>query len=224
MPRWMRGITKSMLHFSYSLWKERCSIVQAEQNSTAEARTRRQAYDYCCLVRREIWKLNVRDRHLIRRQKQYFRSTPLTQILSWEQRLRNALKRANEYRSGLRGELTHWTIPSRREIQNSVKTVLPTKIKNLKQLTLFGNTLQRTSQQNSCPRAARLSRTEIRVGRNNTRERVSSLSLPSLPSRNPSRRTHTVQQNIRRWLTFTHSRLKNSTVENKNNTNHRFSI
>ena len=224
MPRWMRGITKSMLHFSYSLWKERCSIVQAEQNSTAEARTRRQAYDYCCLVRREIWKLNVRDRHLIRRQKQYFRSTPLTQILSWEQRLRNALKRANEYRSGLRGELTHWTIPSRREIQNSVKTVLPTKIKNLKQLTLFGNTLQRTSQQNSCPRAARLSRTEIRVGRNNTRERVSSLSLPSLPSRNPSRRTHTVQQNIRRWLTFTHSRLKNSTVENTNNTNHRFSI
>lgn len=94
---WSKRMVQTMFALYRALWKERCDIYQATKSGTLDARIREKTHLYCKQLLREIQKLNVRDRHLIRKSRGYFASSSITQILAWEKRVNNALMRERRF-------------------------------------------------------------------------------------------------------------------------------
>ena len=209
-------MTKGILKFSYSLWKTRCEIVQAEKDGTAEPRTRILAYQSCRDLQKESWKMNITDRHLLRRRRNHFMTTALSQIVAWDKRVKNALQREEERRQGIRGELSHWITTPPTQLNSIDSPKLPFHLLKYKQLTIFGQTLPQGQRLNVTTRRRHV------LGNNSAAERIrTTVCSAQQRSRQMSttigtsmRRTTQVQQGILRWLTATHARFRNRSLLN----------
>ena len=95
---WSKKMVRTMFQMFRTVWKERCDINEAQKSGTLDSRIRDKTYVYCRSLQKEIWKIHIRDRHLIRKPKQFFLSSSVQQILAWEKRVNNALKREREER------------------------------------------------------------------------------------------------------------------------------
>ena len=125
-------MVKVFFNITINVWNERCQILQAQKNGTADARARLKAHEYCTQLRKEAWKLHSNDRHLLRRTKQYFFTTSIVQLQHWEKRVRNALTREREAREAIQS-LPEWVtkqIDSTNDISASTTTVRSRKIPN----------------------------------------------------------------------------------------------
>ena len=133
---WSKRMVECMFMLYRTLWKERCEINQAQKIGTLDSRIREKTHTSCRQLRKEIWKFHTRDRHLLRQQKKFFQLSSIQQILAWEKRVNNALKREREARKKMLtppSQTNTTSIPIGTRIQN---TTIMNTIKRLKQTLL----------------------------------------------------------------------------------------
>lgn len=128
---WSKRMVQTMFQFYRTLWKERCDINQAQKTGTLESRIRDKTYLYCKQIQKEIWKIHTRDRHLLRQNSHFFKNSTIQQILAWEKRVNNALRRERDERKKMNIK------------PNALCTPLPPR--RIKQTTII-NTMKRYRQ------------------------------------------------------------------------------
>ena len=129
-------MVESMFLFVRTLWKKQCKINQAQKIGTLDSRIQEKSHKYCRQLQKEIWKLHVRDRHLIWQPKYFFQNRSIQQILAWEKCVNNALKHKRDARQAMISPPSEQTTLSPRiGIQIGATTIINTT-KRLKQMLL----------------------------------------------------------------------------------------
>ena len=91
IDEWSKLIVLSLLDFSKSMWRNRCEIVNQHDLETVEIRTRNKAWELCQSLRTSFFLLSDGDKHLGKREKQFFDTAPMINIHTWMTRVRIAL-------------------------------------------------------------------------------------------------------------------------------------
>ena len=200
---WSKKMVQTMLVFFRTVWKERCDIVQAQKTGTLDSRLREKTFQYCKQIRCEIWKLHIRDRHLIRKPAHFFRDSSMQQILAWEKRVSNALMRERMERRKMKLPINHQQpthcVYKQVTVHNTSKrykqTTIPFQQHN--RISTSASNDEETVSRTSRSMTARKKREHYRIARQNRQlERV----------RRTSRK---VQRAITTWCTNVGGRILN---------------
>ena len=89
--RWMKSVQKFFLEFGHDMWSERCNIVHAAANESNETRIRQRGWERCLELKKQSWRLPAVARHLLNRDKKFFRSSPILQVTLWNASINTAI-------------------------------------------------------------------------------------------------------------------------------------
>ena len=93
--RWKKNFTTQLLRHATAMWNERCTIVQALNDSTYEIRSREQAWQYCKQLSQEKWRIPHDSYYLLNRTEYYFQTTNMLNIKEWNANIATAIARGS---------------------------------------------------------------------------------------------------------------------------------
>ena len=125
--RWGKSLAKVLLNYFKSIWKYRCDLVALEKKATLRARIRKEEEERCMKLREKSWQLLSVDRHLLQRDKQFFREAPFVNIYVWKEKLNSALSRSAHLSENKSGDIRRYMISD--EVGRSAVTqIVPVQI------------------------------------------------------------------------------------------------
>ena len=149
---WTRKIMTSLWQMYQTLWKERCRVVNCENQETAEKRYRNLLWDYYQELQQKKWRFSATDCCLLEKSEEFFQKSPYRNIEMWKRQVDLATSTA-KFKAHLRNkdirEFVRVTSPSavvhnvRKKKQPSYKSLIPTQV-TYRQLQLEFNTVRRS--------------------------------------------------------------------------------
>ena len=91
VDKWTRMLIRSILEMNRILWKERCTILHLENESTYEERQRDGIWQFCLHLRKNMHLVPRADRHFIWKPQCFFYRQSITGVLNWEKRMRMSI-------------------------------------------------------------------------------------------------------------------------------------
>ena len=77
IKRWIKRVSEILLEHCVSCYKERCTIINAENQNAYETHTRNKAYELLLDIKANAWKISHDNTHLLARSKTFFFSSPM---------------------------------------------------------------------------------------------------------------------------------------------------
>ena len=109
-PSWSNKLTSSVLQYSHSLWKHRCSILQAEKIGTMENYHRDTALSLFDELRKNPERLEFRHRKLLRYRPNFFTRSHITSVRMWYQKALSSLDYRKKKNATLGADIRNWTL------------------------------------------------------------------------------------------------------------------
>ena len=107
---WSKKLTSSLLHYAHTLWKSRCSIVQAEKIGTMEAHYRELAYSLYLQHKDFPHHLMYNHRHLLRKKPSFFHQSHITAVQMWYKKMLTSLEFCQCKSTRLGRDIRTWTV------------------------------------------------------------------------------------------------------------------
>ena len=85
--RWSHEVVKFLINMAADLWKARCEIVNEKDKRLNEDYTRKSALDLALKLKETPWSLPSASRHLLERDRSFFREQPMREISAWLRRV-----------------------------------------------------------------------------------------------------------------------------------------
>jgi len=147
---WATKISKAYIDFSVQMWKIRCQIVHANSVGTSDHTYRLMSMEILKKLKKNPWKLQFQDRHLIQRSEKFIEKAPIATVKMWRKILQVSTSGKEERENAMGKDLNFfvekrerrksriYSIPYKRKRRNQpseqsnlgiVKQVLPIKNK-----------------------------------------------------------------------------------------------
>ena len=107
---WSKRLTTSLLKYTHTLWKSRCSIVQAEKIGTMEAHYREIAYSLYLQHKNFPHHLMYNHRHLLRKKPSFFHLSHITSVQMWYRKMLTSLEFCQNKSTRLGRDIRTWTV------------------------------------------------------------------------------------------------------------------
>ena len=107
---WLNKLTSLVLHYTHSLWKHRCTILQAEQIGTMDMYHR----DIAERLHHELLvspdRLDFRHRHLLQQRSSFFSLAPINSVHMWHRKILNAMDYRRKKNVSLGSDIRNWIL------------------------------------------------------------------------------------------------------------------
>ena len=109
-PAWSKKLSTALLTYAHTLWKTRCSIIQAEKIGTADAHFRDLAYSLFLQHHKHPHHLVFRHRHLLRKSPDFFHHSHINAVQMWYKKMITSLAYCQEKGANLGRDIRTWTV------------------------------------------------------------------------------------------------------------------
>jgi len=107
---WNVHFIRSLLNFSMETWNARCEYVHEGQKVTIEAQVRNMAQQLRYDILANPWKLRIQDRHLLKRNSNFFRGSTLVNVKYWIDRIILGIDIAQNHEAATTQNITKWIL------------------------------------------------------------------------------------------------------------------
>ena len=140
ITRWKQSLLRLIYDFGHTAWKERCTILKAEKDSTEDARYREYLIQYhedLVLQKNEI--LHRFDHHLLKRKRNFFTQSDRSSLEMWQVRVQSAIEREEKAKKENIQTIEKYIQRKKRPPIHRRQTDENTTIKLYRQTTLWKN-------------------------------------------------------------------------------------
>ena len=109
-PSWTNKLATSLLHYTHSTWKHRCSILQAEQLGTMDAYHRETAQSLFEELKIHPERLDFSHRNLLRRNPAFFFTGTIASIRMWHKKALASLEYRRRKNTSLGADIRNWVL------------------------------------------------------------------------------------------------------------------
>ena len=92
VDKWARMVVKNLLEIHRNMWKQRCDIIEQENEVSYEGRQRKDMYSMCLYLKSNQDQLLPQDLHYIDRDEHFFSTSPFDNVMMWKNRIEQCLK------------------------------------------------------------------------------------------------------------------------------------
>ena len=107
-PSWSKRLTSSLLSYSHSMWKARCSIVQAEKIGTMENHYRDLALSLFEQHKNHPHHLVYRHRNLLRKSPAFFHQSSIAAVRMWYKKMLSSLEYCQNRSQSIGRDIRNW--------------------------------------------------------------------------------------------------------------------